>query len=144
MRARSQAREAAIKALYQLDLRPDISAAEVEDFVTRETRTPDAREFALELVKGVQDHREQIDREVESIAHNWKLSRMACIDRNVIRVGAFELLHRPDIPAAVAINEAVTIAKKYSTSESGNFVNGILDQVHQRRAAARAQGKQPE
>ena len=140
IRARSQAREAALKALYQLDLRPDLSVADLEEEVRHDVRAADAREFALELLHGVVAQRDPIDREVEAVAHNWSLARMAAVDRNVLRLGAYELMHRPDVPPAVAINEAVTIAKKYSTAESGNFVNGILDQLRLRH---RAEGGDP-
>lgn len=132
MRARSQAREAALKALYQLDLRPDLSPGEVDEVLRAEAKNEDALGFARELVAGTRKHLPEIDREVESTAHNWNLKRMAVIDRNVIRIGTFELLHRPDVPPAVAINEAVVMAKKYSTKDSGSFVNGILDKIHQR------------
>ena len=132
MRARSQAREAALKALYQVDLRPDLTPAEVEEVLRAEAKSEDVLSFARELVSGTRAHLAEIDREVESTAHNWNLKRMAVIDRNVIRMGTFELLHRPDVPPAVAINEAVVMAKKYSTKDSGSFVNGILDKIHQR------------
>lgn len=138
MRARSQAREAALKALYQVDIRPDLSDAEVDEVLRAEARNEEALGFARELVAGTRAHMVEIDREVESIAHNWNLKRMAVIDRNVIRIGAFELIHRKDIPPAVAINEAVVMAKKYSTRDSGSFVNGILDKIHQRHHGARA------
>lgn len=138
MRARSQGREAALKALYQVDVRPDLTEQELDGVLASEARAEDALAFARELVKGTREHMADIDREVEAVAHNWNLKRMAVIDRNVIRLGAFELIHRPDIPPAVAINEAVVMAKKYSTKDSGSFVNGILDKIHQRRHGARA------
>lgn len=138
MRPRSQGREAALKALYQVDVRPDLSDAEVDEVLRGEARNDEALGFARELVTGTRANLADIDREVESIAHNWNLKRMAVIDRNVIRLGAFELIHRTDIPPAVAINEAVVMAKKYSTKESGSFVNGILDKIHQRHHGARA------
>ena len=147
MRARSQAREAALKALYQIDLRPDLTENEVDEVLRADcAKHEDTLTFARELVEGTRKHLADIDREVESTAHNWNLKRMAVIDRNVIRMGTFELLHRPDVPPAVAINEAVVMAKKYSTKDSGSFVNGILDKIHQRhhggdRAASRGKPK---
>ncbi|MDC3378753.1 transcription antitermination factor NusB [Planctomycetota bacterium] len=131
-RARTQAREAVLKALYQLDLRPDLTPEDVDDVLVGEARLGDSLGFARELLVGVRKNVDAIDQEVEQVAHNWKLRRMAVIDRNVIRLAAFEIIHRPDIPAPVTINEAVTIAKKYSTKDSGSFVNGILDKVYQR------------
>jgi 3',5'-nucleoside bisphosphate phosphatase len=146
MRARSQAREAALKALYQIDVRPDLTEAELEEVIKQEARSDDALAFARELVAGTRAHVAEIDREVETVAHNWNIKRMAVIDRNLIRMGAFELIHRTDVPPAVAINEAVVMAKKFSTKDSGSFVNGILDKIHQRHhgtsAGARG-GKAP-
>lgn len=133
MRLRTQGRETALKALYQLDLRKDLDSDELLDLLEREAKTDAAREFASELLEGVRLHWDALDAEVEAVAHNWKLERMAVIDRNVLRLGAFELLHRPDIPPAVAIDEAVTLAKKFSTKDSGSFVNGILDKILRRR-----------
>lgn len=132
-RPRSQAREAALKALYVLDLRPECSPEELEELLREEVRTDEARKFARALVDGTRQHQAEIDREVETVAHNWKLRRMAVVDRNVIRLGAYELLFcRDEIPPAVAIDEAVTIAKKFSSRESGAFVNGILDKIRER------------
>lgn len=138
MRPRTQGREVAFKVLYQLDLRPDLSEGEVEEALKAESKSAEALKFARDLVRGARDHKAEIDRQVEGIAHNWRLDRMAAVDRNIIRLGAFELGWRPDVPTAVAINEAVVMAKKYSTKESGSFVNGILDKVAQRHAAPRA------
>lgn len=140
IRPRTQGREVALKALYQLDVRPDLTDSELELLLRNEARTDEALAFARELVKGTREHLPEIDREVESIAHNWNLKRMAVIDRNLIRLGSFELSFRADIPAAVSINEAVVMAKKYSTKESGSFVNGILDKVAQRHAHLRPAG----
>lgn len=140
IRPRTQGREVALKALYQLDVRPDLTESELEALLKNEARTDEALAFARELVKGTRAHLPEIDREVESIAHNWNLKRMAVIDRNLIRLGSFELSFRADIPAAVSINEAVVMAKKYSTKESGSFVNGILDKVAQRHAHLRPAG----
>jgi transcription antitermination factor NusB len=133
VRARTVAREAALKALYQLDLRSSVPEAEVEELIAREAQQPDAQSYARECVKGTWSRRAEIDKTIESVAENWQLSRMAAIDRNVLRLAIYEMLFRDDIPAAVAINEAVAIAKRYSTKDSGGFVNGILDQVKSRR-----------
>ena len=135
MRSRTLAREAALKGLYQLDLRTEVNDAELDELLDRECPQRDARDYAKHLVKGTRKNLASIDREIEQVAENWDLGRMAAIDRNVLRMAIYEMLHRDDIPAAVAINEAVTIAKKYSTKDSGGFVNGILDQVKNRLAA---------
>lgn len=87
------------------------------------------RLFSDELVRGVVDRREQIDAVIQKHAENWDIRRMAVVDRNVMRMAIYEMQHRDDIPPVVSINEAVDIAKKFSTEESGRFVNGILDRV---------------
>ena len=88
-----------------------------------------AMDFMESLVKGVIEHREEIDEMIVKYAKNWNLGRMAVIDRNILRLAAYEMMFRADIPPVVSINEAVDIAKKYSTDDSGKFVNGILDQI---------------
>jgi N utilization substance protein B len=85
--------------------------------------------FADPLIRGVLEHRERLDAEIQKYAKNWSLHRMAAVDRNVLRLAAYEMLFREDIPPIVSINEAVDIAKKFSTHDSGKFVNGILDQI---------------
>lgn len=144
-RPRTQAREAALKALYLLDLRPDSRPSELEQAMGEELRTDEAKLFARALLEGTRSHLPEIDAEVEAVAHNWSLKRMAAVDRNVLRLGAYELLYcREEIPPAVAIDEAVSIAKRFSTRESGAFVNGILDRIRLRaeRGSERS-GEQP-
>ena len=90
----------------------------------------------FELVEGVRTHQAEIDRLIEQHSHNWRLDRMSRIDRNVLRLGVFELKYRPDIPKKVSLNEAVELGKNFGTEESSAFVNGLLDRV------AAALGKQ--
>jgi transcription antitermination factor NusB len=132
VRSRTLAREAALKALYQLDLRSSVPDAEVEELLGREAPQREAQDYARIVVKGTRKNLARIDGEITQVAENWDLGRMAAIDRNILRLAIYEMLFREDIPPAVAINEAVTIAKKYSTKDSGGFVNGILDQVKNR------------
>jgi N utilization substance protein B len=87
------------------------------------------RQFAEPLIRGTLEHRDEIDAAIKQHAHHWSLERMAAVDRNVLRLAVFEMLHRDDIPPVVSINEAVDIAKKFSTQDSGKFVNGILDKI---------------
>ena len=87
--------------------------------------------FFLELVRGVAMTRQEIDRVIEQHSSNWKISRMSCVDRNIMRIAVYELFFRDDIPAKVSINEAIDIGKKYGTEESGAFINGILDSIRQ-------------
>ena len=87
------------------------------------------RLFAEPLIRGVIEHRNEIDEHIKKHAKNWELHRMAAVDRNVLRLAIYEMLHREDIPPVVSINEGVDIAKKFSTQDSGKFVNGILDKI---------------
>jgi transcription antitermination protein NusB len=87
------------------------------------------RTFAEPLVRGTLEHRSELDEQIKKYAKNWDLHRMAVVDRNVLRLAIYEMLYREDIPPVVSINEAVDIAKRFSTEESGKFVNGILDKV---------------
>jgi transcription antitermination factor NusB len=130
MRRRSRARELAVQFLYQLDLRgPDDVMDTLVEFVEGETDDKDVREFAIRLAKGTRRLQDETDRCLREVARNWDLKRMAVLDRNVLRMAVFELLHCPDIPPKVTINEAIEIGKKYSTANSGAFINGILDRV---------------
>ena len=87
------------------------------------------RAFAEPLIRGTLEHRDAIDALIKKHAKNWELHRIAAVDRNILRLAIYEMLHREDIPPVVSINEAVDIAKKFSTQDSGKFVNGILDKV---------------
>jgi len=132
MRKRTLAREYALQALYQLDITGDTPENTLENFWSNrqeETVEPALKEFASELVRGVAQNLELIDKKIVQFAQNWQLKRMAVVDRNIMRLGAFELLFREDIPPKVSINEAVELAKKFSGLESGKFVNAILDKI---------------
>ena len=140
MRKRTQARELALQLLYQLDLRGDEILAEIEAYLGGEdSGDPEIRSFAKELLFGYWERRATIDQKIEEVAKNWQLRRMAAIDRNILCLATYELLFREDIPPLVTINEAIDIAKKFSTKNSGPFVNGILDNI---RLNAAPPGKQ--
>lgn len=131
---RRQSRELALQALFFLDMNSsgDVQADVAAFCLENETKlTPEVRPFFMDLVQGVMETLDKIDPLLETYSRNWKVSRMPVVDRNVMRMAAFELLERPDIPPSVTINEAVDIAKKFSTSESGAFVNGILDRLRE-------------
>ena len=136
MRRRTQARECALRILYQADItrRPLDSVAvsywEDGELKDEEERNQEVITFANRLVLGVQGVLPAIDAKITEYATNWQLKRMAVIDRNILRLGVFELKHASDIPPKVAINEAVELAKKYGDLESSKFVNGILDKIH--------------
>ena len=132
MTRRTRGREIALQVLYQMEQNPGIKPAEVQRFVVRRLREPVLREFAMDLVDGVRGNLEQIDGLISDVAENWRIDRMAAIDRNILRLGAFEIVLRDDIPPKVAITEALELAKRYSTAQSSRFVNGILDRLHAR------------
>ncbi len=129
MRKRTQARELALQLMYQFDLRGGEIGDDAEDFLLQNTADPEVREFARGLFAGCREHLADIDAKIGEVAKNWQLKRMAAIDRNILRLATFEILHRGDIPPLVTINEAIDIAKKFSTKNSGSFVNGILDNI---------------
>ena len=125
---RTKAREVAMQMLYQRDLNPDVSADTVRSMIAEELREPHLQEFAWSLFAGTVEWKAQLDRQIEEIAANWQLSRMAPTDRNILRLGAFELLHT-ETPHRVAIDEAIEMAKKFGSMQSFQFVNGILDRL---------------
>lgn len=129
MGSRRQARELSLKILYQLETSGYPLEAVLEDFWGNNIYPAAIRDFAEDLVKGVINHSRDIDEKLSALADNWELNRMAVIDKNILRLAAYEIKYRDDIPAAVSINEALEIAKKYSGLESSRFINGILDKV---------------
>jgi N utilization substance protein B len=129
MTRRTRAREIALQVLYQWEQNPGLGQDEVERFIDRRLREGKLRDFAHELIAGVRKHQPRIDALISEVAENWRLDRMAAIDRNILRIGAFEMLYSSDVPRKVAINEALELAKRYSTAQSSRFVNGILDRL---------------
>ncbi|NTV53529.1 MAG: transcription antitermination factor NusB [Candidatus Firestonebacteria bacterium] len=126
---RRQARELAMKMLFQIDV-GSLSPRDVLHHFLEEVKAgPEVTEHAKALTLGVVKEVELLDELLSHKAKNWKLARMAGVDRNVLRIAAYELLRCPDVPREVVINEAIEIVKKYSTEESGAFVNGILDKL---------------
>jgi len=97
--------------------------------------SPSARRFCETLLRGWMAHRVEVDEVIRKNAYNYEFSRLSAVDRNILRVACYELLKCPDVPPAVAINEAIEIAKKFSTDESGKFVNGVLDNIRKARQA---------
>lgn len=128
MARRSRAREVAFQVLYQWDLNPPGDPAEEETLLQHRLGSEDLVEFARGLVAGVRSHREHLDRMIRQTAANWSLERMAATERNVLRLGAYEILHS-DTPDPVAIDEAVELAKRFGGAHSAQFVNGILDRL---------------
>lgn len=135
MRKRTQAREYALQILYQIDVRKDPGDKILVDFWKNIEAEPEVSDFAAKLVIGSIKNKKKIDEVISKYASNWKMSRMAVIDRNVLRIATYELLFCDDIPPKVSINEAVDLAKKFGDTESGKFVNGILDKINKEEAA---------
>ena len=133
MRRRTLAREHALKILYQSDItRLAIDAVIQSYWKAEETKDEEIIAYANILAQGVVKHLTDLDHKISDYATNWQIKRMAIIDRNVMRIGLYELQHTSDIPPKVAINEAVELAKKYGDLESSKFVNGILDKIHKK------------
>ena len=128
MARRSRAREVALQALFQEDLNPRDSRDQLAPFLDARLKDKKLREFAERLVLGVLRNRDELDALLEAKAENWKLSRMAVTDRNVLRLGAFEIRYA-DTPDRVAIDEALELAKRFGSAQSSQFVNGILDKL---------------
>ncbi len=130
MGRRRQARELALQLLYELDVRGERDPGPTADeFWRRQTVPDEVRGFADALVRGTKTHQPKIDELITRFAEHWDLERMAVVDRNVLRAGIFELLWGVEVPPKVAINEALDIARKFSTEESTRFINGLLDRV---------------
>lgn len=132
IRKRTQARECALQILYQHEVNPEPLPELLKQFWKQqdESFSQEIMDFAEKLVQGTLQYQAEIDRIITQYADNWELSRMAIIDRNIMRFAAYELLYLADIPPKVTINEAVNLAKKFSQGESGKFVNGILDKIN--------------
>jgi transcription antitermination protein NusB len=128
MSRRSRARQVALQVLFQDDLNPRDNPAVGDQLIDQRIRANDLRVFARKLVAGVRQNRTELDAILAQSAANWSLNRMAATDRNVLRLGVYELLHC-DTPARVAIDEAIELAKQFGSAQSAQFVNGILDRV---------------
>jgi N utilization substance protein B len=126
---RRKSRELAMQALFSMDMSQNGSKDILERFCDNFKPSSKALSFFLKLVQGVLHTRTEIDAIIERYSKNWKLNRMSCVDRNIMRVAVYELLCCQDIPHKVSINEAIDIGKKFGTEESGAFINGILDSI---------------
>ena len=119
-----------MQALFFMDMRGDLSAEMLAFYCDHFPPPPKAMPFLIELVEGVLNTGTQIDAVIETFSSNWKMSRMSCVDRNILRLAVYELLFRQDIPSKVSLNEAIDVGKKFGTEESGAFINGVLDSIH--------------
>jgi N utilization substance protein B len=128
MATRHEARERAVQILFQYDIHGQ-PGPWLEDFWAQYPLAEELRVFSERLVDGVRNSRKDLDALISAHATNWKVSRMPIIDRNILRLGCFELLHIPEVPAKVTLNESIELAKNFGDEEASKFVNGILDKV---------------
>jgi N utilization substance protein B len=127
---RRRAREYALKILFQLELTgSELDDQVFQDFWEMNKEDREVKEYAYQIVKNTWTHISEIDAIIKKAAEHWSVGRMAAIDRNILRAATYELAYRTDIPSSVVINEAIEIARKYSTEESAPFINGILDKI---------------
>jgi len=126
---RRRSREFALQVLYQLEITKQDALRTLAQFQEHFSEGVERDDFVERLVLGVSEHRKEIDRLIERYSENWRLDRMNTIDRNILRMAAFELLYCEDIPPKVTLNEAIDLGKRYGTDESGSFINGILDRI---------------
>ena len=145
MRKRTRSREFALQILYEVDVAGPEPDEALEDFwldrsdlalskdekeaVEQDKQEPEIRDYTEGLVRGTLEKLSSIDPTIERYAENWSMGRMACVDRNILRLAAYEMLFVDEIPVKVAINEAVELAKRYGEVDSSKFVNGILDRI---------------
>ncbi len=135
MGTRRKGRELAIQALYQIDLTGEYQPERIAFLWEDSGASVEAREFAAALVQGVRAHQREIDRLIAETAEHWRLERIAPVDLAILRVATYELLSAERPPAAVIINEAIEIGKRYSSERAAEFLNGVLDQIAQRLGA---------
>ncbi len=128
MERRRESRQVVLKLLFQSDSNPDTTAYTAREMLEEELKHSDAREFAWQLYTGTLSTRDEIDARIQAVAANWRVSRMAVTDRNVLRMGIYEMT-RLGTPVAVVLDECIEIAKAYGSDKSGEFVNGILDKL---------------
>ncbi|MFM8387189.1 MAG: transcription antitermination factor NusB [Planctomycetia bacterium] len=133
MRSRTRARQLALQFLFQLEVQGDEAREMLDGWLAHELGGrpggEEARAYAVRLVDGVRTHRDALDTRIRQAARNWDLQRMAGVDRSALRIGCYELMHEPEVPMKVAINEAIELGKMFSTESSGAFINGILDRI---------------
>ncbi len=135
MGARRKAREIALQLLFQMDLTKESVEESFSTFFCERSYRPEIEEFAKQLAIGTREHRDEIDKIISKSLDNWRLSRIAVVDRNILRMAVYEFLYESNTPKKVVINEAIEIAKKYGSKESGQFINGVLDAIKQKFTA---------
>jgi transcription antitermination protein NusB len=129
MGSRRKSRELALQALFDMDMSQNNSEERIELFCQNFTPPSKVLPFFQGLISGVKENKKEIDSLIEKFSSNWKISRISCVDRNIMRIAVYEMLYCEDIPSKVSINEAIEIGKKFGAEDSGSFINGILDSV---------------
>ncbi|MFQ6093318.1 MAG: transcription antitermination factor NusB [bacterium] len=137
---RRKARELALQTLYSAEMTGNPVDMVLEDVSEWRKYSPEALKYAAVLATNVLHYQKECDRLIEQTVERWELSRIALVDRIILRMGIWELLHRDDVPPGVAIDEAIELAKKYSTEKSGGFINGILDAILKEKMSESARG----
>jgi len=140
-RNRTIAREISLQALFQQDL-TDSKKEDLDDLLAEAAEGE--RDYARALVTGVLENKQELDSRITEVTDNWKLERIATVDRAILRLGLYELLEMSEVPPKVVINESVELAKKFSTEKSGAFVNGVLDKIYQTMSAGRKSSPEEE
>ncbi len=143
MERRRESRQVALQLLFQSDANPEVSTYTAREMLEEELNHSEARDFAWQLFAGTQSMRDEIDAKIQAVASNWRLSRMAPTDRNVIRMGVYEMTMM-STPPAIVLDECIEIAKAYGSDKSGEFVNGILDKLIPEIASADSDSTDPE
>ena len=129
MRARTRARECTLKILYQIEITKSTPEVALDDYFQWNEEPQDVKDFTQTLVTGISSQISALDETIRKFAEHWEIDRMAVIDKNILRLGCYELLFLKDIPPKVSINEAIELGKKFGDIETAKFVNGILDRV---------------
>lgn len=128
---RRKAREYALQILYALDLNPAPTSDFLKVFWEMNETKEEVEEYATHLVRGTLAQKDRIDELISNHSSHWKIDRMPATDRNILRIGTYELLEEQNVPPKAVINEAIEIAKKFGTTDSATFINGVLDSIHQ-------------
>lgn len=126
---RRKAREYALKILYMIDIRKENYTSLMNEFWENIKENEKVKDFSNEIVKGVMENIEKIDKIISNVSLNWEIERMSYIDRNILRIGTYEIIFKNDIPHPVSINEAIEISKEYGDADSPKFINGILHKI---------------
>ncbi|MFZ5647809.1 MAG: transcription antitermination factor NusB [Bacillota bacterium] len=137
---RRQAREAAMKSLYQVDVGGVDPEEAIQHSASLDQLSPEDIDFTRELVLGSIRHMNEIDKTISTLSRDWNIDRLARVDHNIMRMAIYEIMHRDDIPFGVAVNEAVELAKRYGGSDSGKFINGILGKIPEKASPSEGQG----